>query len=450
MAKQALGIYAANFHLRLDTRGHLLHYPQKPLTNTRAMEIVGFDTRPAGQNFILGIMSYQGFNIEDALIMNKASLERGLSRSTFFRTYDGEERKYPGGQVDKFEIPEKEVRGYRASEAYRHLAEDGIIEPETQCNGGDVLIGRTSPPRFTHPYDDFDDLSQPQRRETSISMRHSEKGTVDTVIITETLDGNKIIKIKSRDLRIPELGDKFASRHGQKGILGLLSPQENMPFTAKGIVPDLVINPHCIPSRMTLGQLFEGLLGKVAAAVGQVQNATPFEVENMDDVQQRLVEHGFDYGGRQTMYNGITGEKYDVGIYFACVYYQKLHHLVADKIHARARGPVQILTRQPTEGRAREGGLRFGEMERDCLVGHGSAVLLKERLLDESDRTQILICEKCGLLAIYDRNRDRTYCPVCGEKTLISTVTCSYAFKLLLQEMMSLGLAPRLILKDRA
>ncbi|WP_457558716.1 DNA-directed RNA polymerase subunit B [Candidatus Harpocratesius sp.] len=450
MAKQALGIFAANFHLRLDTRGHLLHYPQKPLTSTRAMEIIGFDTRPAGQNFVLGIMSFQAFNIEDALIMNKASIERGLARSTFFRTYEGEERKYPGGQLDKFEVPEKEVRGYRASDAYRHLADDGIIEPETVCDGGDVLIGRTSPPRFTHPYDDFDDLSQPQRRETSINMRHSEAGTVDTVIITETLDGNKLIKIKVRDLRIPELGDKFASRHGQKGVLGLISPQEDMPFSAQGISPDLIINPHAMPSRMTLGQMFEGCLGKVAAATGTIGNATPFEMEDMDQLQLHLVEHGFDYGGRETLYNGVTGERYDVGIYFACVYYQKLHHLVSDKIHARARGPVQILTRQPTEGRAREGGLRFGEMERDCLVGHGSAVLLKERLLDESDRTQILVCEKCGLLSVYDRNRDRTYCPVCGEKSQISSVTCSYAFKLLLQEMMSLGLAPRLILKDRA
>ncbi|UYP45852.1 DNA-directed RNA polymerase subunit beta [Candidatus Lokiarchaeum ossiferum] len=450
MAKQALGIFAANFHLRLDTRGHLLHYPQQPLTTTRAMDIVGFATRPAGQNFVLGIMSFQAFNIEDALIMNKASVERGLARSTFFRTYEGEERKYPGGQLDKFEVPEKEVRGYRASEAYRHLAHDGIVEPETICKGGDVLIGRTSPPRFTHPYDDFDDLSQPQRRETSINMRHSENGTVDTVIITETLDGNKLIKIKVRDLRIPELGDKFASRHGQKGVLGLICPQEDMPFSAEGIVPDLVINPHAMPSRMTLGQMFEGCLGKVAAATGTIGNATPFEMEDMDILQQQLVDNNFDYGGRETLYNGVTGVKYDVAIYFACVYYQKLHHLVADKIHARARGPVQILTRQPTEGRAREGGLRFGEMERDCLVGHGSSVLLKERLLDESDRTTILICEKCGLLGTYDRNRDRSYCPVCGEKSLISTVTCSYAFKLLLQEMMSLGLAPRLLLRDRA
>jgi DNA-directed RNA polymerase subunit B len=450
MAKQALGIFAANFHLRLDTRGHLLHYPQKPLTTTRAMDIVGFDKRPAGQNFVIAIMSFQAFNIEDALIMNKASVQRGLARSTFFRSYETEERKYPGGQLDRFEIPEKEVRGYRAAEAYRHLASDGIVEAETEVGGGDVLVGRTSPPRFTHPYDDFDDLSQPQRRETSSNMRHSEKGIVDTVIITETLDGNKLIKIKVRDLRIPELGDKFASRHGQKGILGLISPQEDMPFSADGISPDLVINPHAMPSRMTLGQMFEGCLGKVAAAVGHVGNATPFEVEDMDDLQQQLVDNGFDYGGRETLYNGVTGERYDVAIFTVVVYYQKLHHLVADKIHARARGPVQILTRQPTEGRAREGGLRFGEMERDCLVGHGAAVLLKERLLDESDKTQILICEKCGLLGIYDRNRDRPYCPICGQDSLISTVTCSYAFKLLLQEMMSLGLAPRLILKDRA
>ena len=450
MAKQALGIFAANFHLRLDTRGHLLHYPQRPLVNTRAMKIVGFENRPAGQNFVLGIMSFQGFNIEDALVMNQCSINRGLARSTFFRTYEGEERKYPGGQLDKFEIPEKEVRGYRASEAYRHLAEDGIIEPETVCTGGDVLIGRTSPPRFTHPYDDFDDLSQPHRRETSVNMRHSEKGTVDTVIITETLDGNKLIKIKMRDLRIPELGDKFASRHGQKGVLGLICPQEDMPFTKEGISPDLVINPHAMPSRMTLGQMFEGVAGKIAATLGEVANGTPFEMTDMDEIQDHLVELGFEYGGRHMLYNGVTGEKYDVGIYFACVYYQKLHHLVADKIHARARGPVQILTRQPTEGRAREGGLRFGEMERDCLVGHGSAVLLKERLLDESDHTSILVCEQCGLLSIYDRNRDRSYCPVCGEKPVISTVNCSYAFKLLLQEMMSLGLAPRLILKDRA
>jgi DNA-directed RNA polymerase subunit B len=290
---------------------------------------------------------------------------------------------------------------------------------------------------------------QPNRRETSKNMRHNEKGIVDTVIISETVDGNKLVKIKVRDLRIPELGDKFSSRHGQKGVLGMVVDQCDMPFTSNGVIPDVVVNPHAMPSRMTLGQLFEGISGKIACNTGKLGDATAFEWKNITLLQEKLVEAGFEFNGREIMYNGITGEKYEMGIYCAPIYYQKLYHLVADKLHARARGPVQILTRQPTEGRAREGGLRFGEMERDCLVGHGSALLLKERLLDESDRTVILVCEKCGLLAVYDRNKDKRYCPVCGEGTIISKVVCSYAFKLLLQEMMSLGLAPRLKLKEK-
>lgn len=449
MAKQALGIYASNFHLRLDTRGHILHYPQSPLVQTRAMEIIGFDKRPAGQNFVVGIMSFHGFNIEDALIINKCSIERGLGRSTFFRTYEAEERKYPGGVMDKFETPASNMLGVQQSESYSQLGEDGIIDPEREVEPNDVLIGRTSPPKYTKSYERYDDESANVRRDTSIKMRPSEQGIVDTVILTENVDGNKLVKIKVRDLRVPELGDKFASRHGQKGVLGMICPQEDLPFTDEGLVPDLVINPHAMPSRMTLGQMFEGVSGKIAAALGETENATPFEWENMDDLQQKLLNCGFEYGGRHMLMNGVTGKPYDIGIYIGLVYYQKLHHLVADKIHARARGPVQILTRQPTEGRAREGGLRFGEMERDCLVGHGSAVLLKERLLDESDKTIILVCEKCGLLANYDRYADKTYCPICGDNVIISKVTCSYAFKLLLQEMISLGLAPRLILKER-
>ncbi len=451
MAKQALGIYAVNFHLRLDTRGHILHYPQIPIVQTAPMDIIGFGRRPAGQNFITAVMTYHGFNIQDALIINKASIERGLARSSFFRTYEGEERKYPGGQLDRFERPDKSVRGYANEDDYRFLSEsDGIIEPEKVVEGGNVLIGRTSPPRFIKSYDQFD-VTQPNRRETSISMRHSEKGVVDTVIITETIDGNKLVKIKVRDLRIPEVGDKFASRHGQKGVIGMIPKQKDMPFTKDGIVPDLIINPHAMPSRMTLGQMFEGISGKIACSFGKIEDATAFEWPDISELQNRLVQAGFEYGGRHALYNGVSGEKFDVGIYLGVVYYQKLHHLVADKIHARARGPVQILTRQPTEGRAREGGLRFGEMERDCLIGHGSTILLKERLLDESDKTTILVCEKCGLLAVYDRNRDRFYCPVDGDRgVIVSPVICSYAFKLLLQEMMSLGLAPRLILKDRS
>ncbi len=448
MVKQALGFYAANFLIRMDSRAHLLHYPQKPLVQTRSLDILGYNDRPAGQNMIVAVMSYTGYNMEDAVIMNKSSVDRGLARSTFFRTYSTEERKYAGGQEDRIEIPDPKVLGYRGRDAYAKLDPDGIVRVEEFVKGGDVLIGKTSPPRFVEEYKGYGILVQ-KRKDTSVTVRHGEVGWVDTVIITTTAEGHRLVKVKVRDLRIPEIGDKFASRHGQKGVIGALIPQYDMPYTVDGITPDLIINPHALPSRMTLGQLMESIAGKVAALRGKFVDGTPFFEEDIEDLKKQLLLFGYPMDGTEPMYDGRTGELIGNPIFIGIVYYQKLHHMVADKIHARARGPVQLLTRQPTEGRAREGGLRFGEMERDTLVGHGAAALLRERMLESSDRTVIYVCEYCGFIGWFDRKKKVYVCPIHGEKGSLHPVVVPYAFKLLLQELMSMGIKPRIILGDK-
>lgn len=441
--EQGLGLYVTNFLIRADTDSSFLVYPQRPIVRTMTQDYVGYDSHPIGQNVVIAVMQHYGYNMQDAIVVNKGSIERGFGRSTYYRPYKSEELRYPGGQVDKIEIPSKDIRGYKSEESYRFLEKDGIIYPEVEVKAGDVLIGKTSPPRFL----EGGFRVTLERKETSEVVKFAEKGIVENVIITESAEGNKLVKVKVRDDRVPELGDKFASRHGQKGVIGMIVPQEDMPFTASGIVPDIIFSPQSLPSRLSFGHMLEILAGKVGALDGRYVDGTPWNDESEFDLRKKLLELGFRDNGTETMYDGISGKMYKVRIFIGNMYYLKLRHMVAGKIQARARGAMQLLTRQPTEGRSKEGGLRLGEMEKDCLVAHGASLLLKERF--DSDRWVIPVCKNCGLVAVYNRPKNKYFCPVCGADAPITLVEVSYAFKLLLDELKSLCIYPKLILKPK-
>ncbi len=440
MANQAIGLYQANFFLRSDTKANVLNYPQTSIVETETVPVSGLVHHPAGQNIIVAMMTHHGYNMHDAVVMNRSSIERGMMRSFFYRLYSGEEKRYWGGQEDVIGIPDKDVKGYKSEEAYAILGEDGIINIETPVTGESILIGRTSPLRFLSSTAEFM-TGISNRRDTSVSVRHGEKGVAYRIFLTETVNGNKLVKVAVRDERIPEIGDKFASRHGQKGVIGLIVDGEDMPFTAEGIVPDLIFNPHSVPSRQTIGQLLETLAGKAGALHGKKIDASFFSETNEEGLRKILKESGFRSDGKETMYNGVTGEKFEVEIFLGPLYYQKLDHMVADKIHARSRGPVALLTKQPTEGRAKEGGLRLGEMEKDCLIAHGAVLTLKERF--SSDRAIVPVCKNCGLIAIYDKNKDKKLCPVCKDSEIID-VEMSYAFKLMLDELKTMLIYPKI------
>lgn len=444
MVGQSIGLFTTNFLNRVDTKTNVMLYPQRPLVQTYAHTIIDFDKHPNGMNVVIALASYEGYNTEDAIIMNKSSIERGLLRSVMFRTYEAEQKRYMGGQEDILGIPEAGVRGYAGEDAYKHLPEDGIINPESIVQSDDVLVGRVSPLRFLGSMDQFITGIE-NIRETSIRLRHGDEGIVDRVFLSETNDGTKLVKVVIRDLKVPEIGDKMASRHGQKGIIGLMVPQEDMPFTESGIVPDIIFNPHGIPSRMTIGQLLEIIAGKAAAMSSKYVYSPAFNPTDEKQIRELLESFGFRNDGKETMYDGRTGRRFDSQIFIGSCFYQKLDHLVSNKIHARSRGPVTLLTKQPTEGRSKEGGLRLGEMEKDVIISHGAALVLKERF--DSDKTLVQICSECGLVAIWDRIKNKKYCSVCGD-TKILEVEISYAFKLMLDELKSMLIYPKLVLKE--
>ncbi|KAI5134617.1 DNA-directed RNA polymerase II subunit RPB2 [Nematocida ausubeli] len=433
MGKQAMGMYATNFLMRMDSLSNVLCYPQKPLVITQSMNFLQFRELPSGQNAMVAIACYSGYNQEDSVVMNRGAVDRGLFRSFFYRTYSDMESRTKPEEQECFMKPDRRSVQRMKNANYEKLDIDGLVPPGTRVSGEDVLIGKA--------------VSTPDGyKDASTTMRGTESGVVDRVILT-TKDGYRYARIRVRSARTPQMGDKFASRHGQKGTIGIMLSPEDMPFTADGITPDIIINPHAIPSRMTIGHLVECLLGKVSCMTGKEGDATPFTGLSVEEISEELQKHGYQKRGFEVMYSGFTGRKMRSQIFIGPTYYQRLKHMVADKIHARAHGPVQILTRQPVEGRSRDGGLRFGEMERDCMISHGAAMFLKERLCDVSDKFEVFICNDCGLFCAGNKDRGLYLCQLCGTRTNVSMVYMPYAFKLLVQEMMTMCISVQMRLE---
>ena len=439
--RQGLGIYAGNFPVRIDTDVSLLHYAQKPLVRSFTYDTL--NVHPVGQNVVLAVMPYEGYNIEDATVLNGGSVDRGFGRSSRFRPYISVELNYAGGLRDEVCVPDKDVSGYRTEESYRFLEDDGVVFPEAEMNEGEIVIGKTSPPKFLS---EAREISIQTKKENSVSIKQEETGVVDAVFMTQDKEGNRIIQVRTRELRIPEVGDKFSVPHGQKGVVGMIVPEQDVPFSVSGIRPDIMFNPHGIPSRMTVGYLMDVLAGKVAALSGRVVDASAFSGETIDSLENNLKKLGFRADGKEIMYNAITGKRMPVKIFVGNMFYLKLKYMVADKMHSRASGKIALLTRQPIEGRSRGGALRLGEMEQEALVGHGASLLLKERY--DSDKVVINICTKCGAIVIDDQIHNKKVCSLC-HSNIVEPVEVSYAFKLLIEELQGLHLLTKFELKNK-
>ena len=440
MGKQAIGICATNYRERLDTISHLLYYPQKPIITTKSMPYLNTLNMPSGINAIIAIMTYTGYNQEDSVLMNEGAIKRGLFLSAHLKTYKEEEKKNQNsGDEEKFCIPnEKNTINYKLAN-YSKLDTNGIIKENTYVSGNDVIIGKVIPHKKNKNKEHV-------FKDNSIILKGNEAGSVFKVYVGINGDGYNFCKVQIKNERYPQIGDKFSSRMGQKGTVGMVYKQEDMPFTKDGITPDLIVNPHAIPSRMTIGQLLECILGKTCSMLGMEGDSTPFTDMDPKKISDILSEQcGFEPYGNEVLYNGMTGEQLMVDIFIGPTYYQRLKHMVIDKYHSRSTGPIVLLTRQPAEGRTRDGGLRFGEMERDCIISHGCSSFLKERLLDVSDNYKVYICSKCHMIGSVNPSKNIYKCDHCPNTTLFKEIRIPFACKLLMQELISMSIVPRLI-----
>ncbi|EEQ90505.1 DNA-directed RNA polymerase III subunit RPC2 [Blastomyces dermatitidis ER-3] len=441
MGKQAIGAIANNQFLRIDSLLYTMVYPQKPMVKTRTIELIKYDKLPAGQSATVAVMSYSGYDIEDALVLNKSSVDRGFGRCQVFRKYSTNLKSYSNGTKDKLKGPDREnglpIRKHAL------LDSDGLAAVGEKVNQGEVYINKVTPENALSSGITGSDAGRPIAYIPSPqTYKLPDPSYIDKVMISATEAENQLIKVQTRQTRVPEVGDKFSSRHGQKGVVGIIAEYADMPFSDLGIVPDIIMNPHGFPSRMTVGKMLELIAGKAGILSGQFGYGTAFGGSPVEEMSAILVDHGFSYGGKDYLTSGITGEPLPAYVFMGPIYYQKLKHMVQDKMHSRARGPRAILTRQPTEGRSRDGGLRLGEMERDCLIAYGTSQLLLERLMISSDRHEVDVCESCGFMGYLG------WCQRCKTSRGVVKMVIPYAAKLLVQELFSMNVVARLKLAD--
>ena len=450
MGKQAMGVYATNYDKRMDKTAYVLNYPTRPLVDTRVMNFLKLNQIPSGTQIHVAIMTHTGYNQEDSVLINKAALDRGLFLATIYHTEKDEDKNIIRDEIIRCKPDPAKTKGIKFGN-YDKINEQGFIPENTLVENRDVIIAKTIPIKENRN----DPTKVIKYEDQSKTFRTTEETYIDKNYTGRNGDGYNFAKVRVRNLRKPVLGDKFSSRHGQKGTIGNIIEECDMPFTKDGMRPDLIINPHAIPSRMTIAQLKETLLGKVLLELGMFGDGTSFGNLDVNTISQELQNLGYESYGNEIMYNGLTGDQIETSIFFGPVFYQRLKHMVNDKQHSRSIGPMVNLTRQPAEGRSRDGGFRIGEMERDVMIAHGISRFCRERLYEVSDKYSTFVCNKCGMIASFNNgDKNKKYsnndfhihlCHTCDNRSDFSKVEVPYAYKLLSQELQTINIVPRII-----
>jgi DNA-directed RNA polymerase II subunit RPB2 len=425
----------------MDKTSYILAYPMRPLVDTRLMNFVKLNGIPSGEMAIVAIATYSGYNQEDSIIVNQGAIDRGLFSATIYHTEKDEDKKIHGDEEIRCRPDASKTKGMKFGN-YSKLNSQGVMKEDTLVENKDIILGKVVPIKENRN----DHTKIIKYRDQSRAYRtNREECYIDKNYVHRNGDGYTFAKVRIRAWRPPAIGDKFSSRHGQKGTIGLVMPHADMPFSEDGLVPDIIINPHAIPSRMTIGQLKETLLGNVLLQLGLFGDGTSFNDLPVAEICDLMVRRGFQRHGNTVLYNGMTGGQIETSVFFGPAFYQRLKHMVKDKQHSRGHGPMVVLTRQPAEGRSRDGGLRFGEMERDCMIAHGAARFTKGRIYDASDKFQVHICQVCGLMAVFNDEKGSHHCRTCDNRVDFRLVQLPYACKLLFHELQTMNIAPRIV-----